>query len=720
MTEFCFQKAVAVWAYDREKEMNCELSFRTVVSKDFCNTAILSLAVSSLYRVWVNGTFVAAGPARAAHGFYRVDELDVASYLTQSENVIVIDVVGYNVNSFDTLDQPSFLTAELLYDGVPVRYTGDDGFRIYDLKQRIQRVQRYSFQRAFVDCYSYSCEKQKVYTNALDGNDGSFENYIQPPAKQTGKKYITRDVALPEFEQLKVEKQIETGLADYHYVCPNPARDRSYIDISNTLKGFPLQELEEHLSEEAQNIAWVPNSTQEKAGNDMFPLYLNDSYGMYAFPYDATGFLRLEVECESPCVLYAIFDEVLCDGQMDFKRFDTCSCLKYYLDAGKHEIMTFAAYVMKYVKVAVKGTCKLVNMDMVEYKHRKVSYEPKFPKCEPQKLEKLHKIYHAALESFRANALDIFMDCPSRERAGWLCDSFFAARNEFVLTGKSEIERAFLDNFLMVDEFDNIPEGMLPMCYPADHPDENFIPNWAMWFVLQLEEYEKRSGDRTLIERARDKVYDLLRYFEKYENADGLLENLDGWVFVEWSRANDEDLIQDINFPTNMVYSKMLRAVANLYQDSAMIEKALRLRKVIRERSFRNGFYTDNEKRTETGYVNPENHTEVCQYYAFFTGIATKEEDKELWDVLVRDFGPDRKQTKLHPQVSFANAFVGNYLRIELLYLDGQYDKVLDNILGYFTGMAEKTGTLWEHDSTVASCNHGFAAHVIYWLDGIQ
>ena len=27
------------------------------------------------------------------------------------------------------------------------------------------------------------------------------------------------------------------------------------------------------------------------------------------------------------------------------------------------------------------------------------------------------------------------MDCPSRERAGWLCDSYFTAKTEYVLTG---------------------------------------------------------------------------------------------------------------------------------------------------------------------------------------------------------------------------------------------------------------------------------------------
>ena len=31
--------------------------------------------------------------------------------------------------------------------------------------------------------------------------------------------------------------------------------------------------------------------------------------------------------------------------------------------------------------------------------------------------------------------------------------------------------------------------------------------------------------------------------------------------------------------------------------------------------------------------------------------------------------------------------------------------------------MANKTGTLWELVSDTASCNHGFASHVIYWMD---
>ena len=47
----------------------------------------------------------------------------------------------------------------------------------------------------------------------------------------------------------------------------------------------------------------------------------------------------------------------------------------------------------------------------------------------------------------------------------------------------------------------------------------------------------------------------------------------------------------------------------------------------------------------------------------------------------------------------------------------GLYEKLYSEIRGYFSYMAERTGTLWEHISDKASMNHGFASHVIYWMD---
>lgn len=89
---------------------------------------------------------------------------------------------------------------------------------------------------------------------------------------------------------------------------------------------------------------------------------------------------------------------------------------------------------------------------------------------------------------------------PLWERAGWLCDSFFTARVAPWLNGDTRVERNFLENFLLPPVFAHLPDGALPRRHPADHDDGVFIPNWAMWFVVELEEYAVRSGDRALIE----------------------------------------------------------------------------------------------------------------------------------------------------------------------------------------------------------------------------
>lgn len=48
------------------------------------------------------------------------------------------------------------------------------------------------------------------------------------------------------------------------------------------------------------------------------------------------------------------------------------------------------------------------------------------------------------------------------------------------------------------------------MCYPTDSRTGNFIPNFAMWYVLELEEYLERTGDRELVDNAKAKLYGLV------------------------------------------------------------------------------------------------------------------------------------------------------------------------------------------------------------------
>ena len=57
---------------------------------------------------------------------------------------------------------------------------------------------------------------------------------------------------------------------------------------------------------------------------------------------------------------------------------------------------------------------------------------------------------------------------------------------------------------------------------------------------------------------------------------------------------------------------------------------------------------------------------------------------------------------------------------MELLFSNGLYARLLEEIKAYFGGMARLTGTLWEFDAEVASCCHGFTSVLAYWIRQAQ
>ena len=429
---------------------------------------------------------------------------------------------------------------------------------------------------------------------------------------------------------------------------------------------------------------------------------------LYKFATNSSGFLRAKVRVAKPAQLTLRFDEILGeDGRVMERRIKWKPYIIYELQAGEYELESFEPYTMQYVEIfAEEGAVVVEEISMRDYCNSD---------CKRAKFESsngdLNFIFEAARETYRQNALDIYMDCPSRERAGWLCDSYFTSRVEFALSGKSRIERNFIENFLLPKEFKDIDKGMLPMCYPADHRNHNYIPNWAMWFVLELEEYLERTGDRATIDRARTRIYELVEFFKPYLNDDGLLEKLPKWVFVEWSFANK--LVQDVSFPSNMLYAEMLDVVSRLYGDKALALQAANIRKEIRKQSFDGEYFIDNAVLNEKGYAVPtKHHTEVCQYYAFLFGVATPESHPALWARLRDEVVPGRVERGLYPDLHPINAFIGSYLRLELLSKYGLSKQILDESIATYKAMADRTGTLWESLRSNASCNHGFASHL--------
>ena len=698
-----FVSARPVWPKGRETEKNLFVGFRASFRVDAPGRVMLRATGATLYRAFLNGQFLGHGPARGPHGFFRVDEWDLTDRLQPGDNVVAFEVAGYNANSYSLLDQPSFLQAEVVAaDGKVLASTESKGasFTATILKERIQKVQRYSFQRPF----------SEVYRLTPGGDAWRKDSAAKPAAVKVAvlpdRKLLPRRVRYPDYtvrqpSWLVSKGEVRTGIKVEH-----PWKDRSLTDIGPKLGGYPEKDLETIPSLELQTVANTTNEAPNQVWAAGTSLSLkSNSFGILDFGCNLTGFIGARVTCRSNTRLFLTFDEILSNGDVDFKRLGCVNIVGYQLPPGTYNLESFEPYTLRYLKVIVlEGDCEVLSPYLREFAGAGV-WDAHFAASD----ERLNRLFAAGRETFRQNSLDIFMDCPSRERAGWLCDSFFTSRVAKDLCGDTRIEQNFFENYLLPPKFACLPDGMLPMCYPADHNDGVFIPNWSLWFVVELEEYLARSGDRATVDSLRPRVLRLLEYFKKFQNEDGLLEKLENWVFVEWSAANS--FVQDVNYPSNMLYARALEATGKMYDLPELVRQAEKMRETIRWQSFDGQFFIDNALRVNGKLQTTTNRTEVCQYFAFFFDVAKPESHSQLWQKLLKDFGPQRKQTRAFPEVHPANAFIGNVLRLELLSRYGVCQQLVDESLAYQLYMADRTGTLWENDGAYASCDHGFASH---------
>lgn len=547
-----------------------------------------------------------------------------------------------------------------------------------------KKVPRYSFQRPFAEAYRFG------------GAQGPILMLQRCPAV----KYLERIAPYPSF---RVNDRIAViSGADVYLGEPRACRDK-FDEMAGSVEvnvWFDLLRLKF-----ANRMPWK--------GVPVGPVGLAEGRSvMLDAGLNDCGFFGMTVDVAKPGKLILDFDEVLTGGEVDPTRLTCCNAIEWLFERpGHYRLETFEPVVWRYANLsAVEGAFSISNLYVRAYKNGATG-RARFRCSDPA----LMKIFAAAKETFDQNAVDVFTDCPSRERAGWLCDSFFIGRVSQRLCGTAALEKLFLENYAQAESFDYLPAGVMPMCYPAAHLNGDFIPNWVMWLIIEAEEYLARSGDRKMIDALKPKFLAYMRYLNAFRNSDGLLEGLPRWVFVEWSKANE--LVQDVNYPSNMTWAEVLDVMDRLYGLPELAVEASRMRETIRKQSWTGKWFCDNAVRQHDGTLKLSGEcTETCQYYAFFFKTAKRETHPELWQVLVDDFGPRRKVSKKHREIWPSNAFIGNYLRLELLSRAGLVKNILDETKDYFLFMADRTGMLWEHDSTRASCCHGFASHAAIYL----
>lgn len=665
----------AFWA-DIPLERNTELCFICELPK--LVGAEMSLIAKDIYNLYINGSFVGYGPARSAKGYARVEKIVLDDYLTEESNRVCIYVQSNYTKSQHLATEKPLFGAEVALNGKIIITAAD--FICVETADKVKKVEKTSAQRGFIEVYKMDADREKTV--------GTFPR--RPLKEVDCPALLERGVSVSKNVVSKAKEYEKGGVTvDGTLAWDNPFT--SLLESGENLYGYKRSDCEVVVSKELVSFVMNENETGEK------------SYAAYALDYVRCGKFKIEITAESDCDIWLVYDDILIDGKVKFNREQVMHGLKWSLKKGKYVLYSQEVYSARYITLIYDGKLDIKSVSVIRIENP----DAENFSCEDIEDDDLREIVLAAKRSFEQNSYDVFTDCPSRERAGWLCDSYFMGKAEKFFTGKNIVEKNFLENYLLYKNEHYAHDGIVPMCYPSEPKGANdYLPNWILWYLLEIEDYNIRSGDAEFVARHKKRAYDVLDFFASFENEYGFLENLGGWVFIEWSKAND--FIDGVNFPTNVLYAEAIATVGRTFGDELLVEKSKKLKEKIKRIAFNGEVFIDNAVRVGDKLELTDNVSETCQNFACYFNLITKEENPEYYRRFLKRFGAPKNPEKVCP----SNMFMGYVMRLMVLSREGYTTELLSECKSTFTGMAKRTGTIWELFSENASCNHGFGSVV--------
>lgn len=156
------------------------------------------------------------------------------------------------------------------------------------------------------------------------------------------------------------------------------------------------------------------------------------------------------------------------------------------------------------------------------------------------KTDELEGIFGICKNAVRCGSQEAYLDCPTREKGQYLGDAVIAARSQVWLTGKTDLLRKCIGDFMASAGITPALMGVAPGSLRQK------IADYSLLFpALPLTDYDF-TGDKAFLRRCWPAVEAIAAYFTRYQRPDGLLENVShGWNMVDWP----ENLRDGYDFP---------------------------------------------------------------------------------------------------------------------------------------------------------------------------
>jgi hypothetical protein len=218
----------------------------------------------------------------------------------------------------------------------------------------------------------------------------------------------------------------------------------------------------------------------------------------------------------------------------------------------------------------------------------------------------INQLIEVSARTIQICAEDLLIDCPWRERAQYF-DALWYFNATDKLFGTRETQRRFLLQMLRAAR----PDGALRCAYPS-FPHTNVLMDYSASYTRIVEQYYRATGDQEIVEACYETARNSLVCFQKYENAQHVLENLPpDSVWID----NSFELIKNPRSAgINAIYAGGYRSLSYLAQVLGKDEEAKG--------------WKEHYQRIRTGF----RATFVCDERLLDSDVSPQFEEYSLWN----------------------------------------------------------------------------------------
>lgn len=713
---------------------------------EFASTgsAQLQLAAQNYYQVWLNGVWLGYGPARASHGRLTVDTWSLPATQLREKNTLTIQVLWEGLFTYDHVRGTP---------GVWLSLSGETGEIPCAIKasDRTGRTagHRFSHQRGWGEEID-----GRLRVNGWSQGPWEAADWVSPMRRLQDATVVLepRDIKPYAFAERYARAVTWSGACDLRQRTEH--RTMGYAPRAPVFEDGPAS-ASRHIQEERllpsravdQNLAAL---LSERVGVTVLETD-PDGYDrtiQLDFGQETSGLFELTLEAPSGTVVEIGWSEGLwqedrmgCwarsaqpDGSVAPRELcDSYQALRYTCRGGGIEtFQSLFVVALRHARIAFRCPPEKAGaIELHRVRIRTVGYPIDRQGDFQCSDEALNRIHEASVHTMVNSVSDVFMDCPSRERGGWLNDSYWAAIGFDTIMGDHAFERRFLRQ--IIDSQTAMPlQGMVAPLYPSDCQQWKGFPTGqrpitghGLFWLLQVERFLRLHGDAALKTAWRPAVDGMIKVLNTYRSAEGLLEQVPWDSFFDWSRFASGPL----QTADNALYALVLRKLGETFQNSQWIEAGQQTWQTVESHAWdaSRELYADTLVRDPKGILGPGSDCSAStNVVTLWTQFPSPERAHRVWRQ-VHNFRPnsvDRPLFGYETDFCRGNLFSMIY-RFDIAGRRQELDCLQRDLRESYLPMLQRgQTTLGEHLGYESSLCHGLNAYVshvlIHHLAGIE